>query len=288
MRFLLSLLTIVVVALPGASRAATLLPVSTEDALPISSGRTEVIVSAAYFDDQRFPNFTPKGAVDSQHLITGPQLGLRFGVADWAEIQASYEAIYVDERLTDGTSNSVYGSGDARLFTKVRLWREAGWRPSIGLRFGAKLPNADFADRLGTDETDFAIAVLASKDTGAGSVHANLGLALLGNPGPAVAGDTSFEAGGQDDVFTWAFAYASPPLAARDDLSATFVGEFAGVSGSHFDNDRVAFRGGMRLDHGSFGAFAGVSAGLDSGAEHFGVLAGVSYAFELSDVFGEE
>jgi hypothetical protein len=108
--------------------------------------------------------------------IAGPQLGFHIAVTDWVEIQATFEGLYLDEERADGTTHDTYGNGDARLWTKVRLWREREYRPIVALRFGTKLPNADKSDRLGTDETDFMIEALASKRLGAVTAHVNLGI----------------------------------------------------------------------------------------------------------------
>lgn len=270
------------------SGATTLLPLASEDAETLPAGRVEAILSAGYTRNQRFPNFTPAGALDHQDLMAAPQLGFRFGVGDWAEVQASFETLYLNERLDNGDHNEHFGAGDARLFTKVRFWRQQSWQPSLGVRFGAKLPNANFDDRLGTDETDFEITVLTSRAYSFGSFHTNLGIALLGNPGPAIAGDTSFQSGGQDDLFLWGIAYSSSPLLLGDADDAWAVRgllEFTGNAGSRFDNERAVFRAGGQLERGPWAAFMGVSCGLNSATEDVGLAAGVSYRFSLTELF---
>ena len=173
------------------ARAASLLPIRTEDARALPHGHAEAVLGIDYFKDLRFPDFTPSGSISSQDLYSLPRIGLNFGLGDWVEVQASYELLYLDETLGyGGGSDTKYGSGDARLFTKVYLLAEHDWWPAAGVRFGAKLPNANVDDRLGTDEIDFMIEALATKDLGAMTVHLNLGLALLDNPGPTAPWST--------------------------------------------------------------------------------------------------
>lgn len=281
-RLLHRVLPILVIALAVRAQAVTLLPLQTQDASPLRSGNAEIVLGVSYMHNGNFPGFVPDDALDSQHVIAGPQLGFHIAVTDWVEIQASFEGVYLDESRADGTSHDTYGNGDARLWTKVRLWREREYRPVMGLRFGAKLPNADKSDRLGTDETDFMIQALASKQLGPITAHMNLGIALLGNPGPTVgAPDRSSE--GQDDLFTYAVALGWPALqlGGSDAPVLHLFGELVGTAGSRFDNDRLALRAGLQLRSGSWSIFAGPSAGLIEESEDIGVSAGVIYAFTL-------
>ncbi|HYD48874.1 MAG TPA: hypothetical protein VEB21_11030 [Terriglobales bacterium] len=276
----------VMVSFRGAAPAATLLPLVTEEATPLPSMQVETVLAGHYSRNQRFPHFTPAGAVREQHLVTAPELHLRFGVADWVEIQASFAMLYLDEELASGDRNRKLGAGDARLFTKVRIVSQRAWRPALAARFGAKLPNADFDDRLGTDETDFEIEGLGSYDFGPVATHVNLGMALLGNPGPAIETDTSFEAGGQDDLFLWAVALTTRPYPVGSSLQLQWLVEAAGNAGSHFDNDRAAVRFGPELHLGRWLLFAGASVGLVSGSEDIGASAGVGYRWSLAELWG--
>jgi hypothetical protein len=262
------------------ARAASLLPLRSEDARALPHGHAEAIVGIDYFKDLRFPDFTPEGSISSQDLYSLPRIGLNFGLGDWAEVQASYELLYLDEELSDGSSDSTYGSGDARLFTKVYLIADRDWWPAAGIRFGTKLPNASVDDRLGTDEIDFMIEALASKDLGAATVHLNLGLALLDNPGPTAPTPNPFDSDGQDDLFTWSVAAASLPLDVGSGLSLCLLGEFTGREGSRFDSDRDVFRGGVQLGYGTWHFYAGASAGLITASENVGVTTGLIYDFQ--------
>lgn len=267
---------------------ASLLPLDTEPAAALPHGHAEAALGIGYTDDLRFPLFTPEGAIGSQDLVSLPRIALNFGLGDWAEIQASFEMLYLDEDLAGGSSDSTYGAGDARLFTKLYLLEDRGWWPAAGVRFGAKLPNASVEDRLGTDETDFHIAALASKDFGFASGHLNLGLALLGNPGPTAPTTQPFDSDGQDDLFTWSVAVVSRPIELSGDFGLTLLAEAVGQEGSRFDNDRTAVRGGVQLGFGPVRLYAGVSAGLVTASENVGASGGIICDFEPGKWFGAE
>jgi hypothetical protein len=266
--------------------AASLLPLETEEAAGLPHGRVEAALGFGYAADMRFPLFTPKGAIAEQDLFSLPRIALNFGLGDWVEIQASFEMLYLEEALVAGGSDKTYGAGDARLFTKLYLLADRGWQPAAGLRFGAKLPNASVEDRLGTDETDFHINALASKDFGFASGHINLGLALLGNPGPTAPTANPFDSDGQDDLFTWSVAITSPPLVFVADSTLTLLAEALGQEGSRFDNDRTSVRGGAQLRYGAVRLYGGVSAGLVTASENIGASVGIIYDCDPAEWFG--
>jgi len=279
----LTLLCVVFAALVAArapAQAEWLAPLTVETAETIPSGQIDLALGASYFHNRRFPPFTPPGYIDWQNLTAVPELGLRAAVGSWVEIQASYEFLDNNERTQDGHHNT-YGGGDARLFTKIYALRERTWIPAMGVRFGTKLPNANKSDRLGTDETDFFIQWLGSKHFGEFEAHANLGIALLGNPG--FKGQNS---GGQDDLFTYAVGGVSPTLgsSSSDGWGIRFLLEVAGTTGSRFHNDGDALRGGLQVMHGGLTLYAGASGGLDSAAEQYGLMGGAIYAFDVERV----
>lgn len=263
--------------LPPAAGATSLLPLVTQEAKTLPNGTAEAILSFGYFDGLWFPPFTQPGSVCCQTLVSAPSLGFNIGLGDRVEVQASYELLYLDETVLGQGSDSTYGSGDARLFTKVRLFSEEGWRPTLGLRFGTKLPNANAADHLGTDRVDWGGELLASKDFGPVAAHANLGLQIWDNPGPT---------GGQDDLFSYAVGVSSMDLGgdSTGPYSLRLVGEFAGLTGSRFGNDRSAFRGGFQIRREPLTFFGGVGAGLIRESENVSGFLGVVWTFRA---FGE-
>ncbi|MCX8070829.1 MAG: hypothetical protein N3C12_00010 [Candidatus Binatia bacterium] len=263
------------------AQQASLAPLNAYDAAILPDGRAELTVSAAYARDERFPFFTAPGALRRQDRWAVPQLGFRAGAADWVEIEAQYEAIYLDEQTTRGQTNWQYGSGDARLHTKVRVRAEDATWPALAVRFGTKLPNANKDDRLGTDETDFDLLALVSKEAGPLRLHTNLGILLLGNPGELLG--RRFGPGGQDDLFVYALAVEGP-LWGREQSGASqfqLLAELSGLAGSRFGNDRTRAAAGMRVVHGPMAFFFGATAGLDTASENFGLRFGMSYSWDL-------
>jgi hypothetical protein len=270
---------IVVMLLTSATlaRAEWLAPLTLETAQTIPSGEIDLALGVSYFRNRRFPPFTPAGFIQSQNLVAAPELGIRGAVGSMVEIQASYEFINNDEDTLDGHNNT-YGGGDARLFTKIYALRERKWIPAMGFRFGTKLPNASSSERLGTDQLDFFLQWLGSKQLGPVDVHLNLGIALLDNPG-----FNGSDGGGQDDLFTYVVGLVSPTLALNHAATwgIRFLAEAAGQTGSRFDNDANDVRVGTQVTHGGFTLYAGASAGLSGAAEDYGVMGGVLYAFEV-------
>jgi hypothetical protein len=281
--FALSLVTIVVTFAGGTrARADWLAPLTVETAETIPSGQLDLALGASYFQNARFPAFTPPGFIHHQDLTAVPQIGLRAAAGDMVEVQASYEFLDLNESTVDG-HHSVYGGGDARLFTKIYVVAERTWIPAMGVRFGTKLPNANSSKRLGTDEFDWALQWLGSKHIGAFTTYANLGIALLGNPGFDQANSR-----GQDDLFIYAVGLTSPTVGvdSAGAWSVRFLTEAAGTAGSRFNNNGDAVRAGLQLIHGGFTLYAGASAGLYSAAEKYGVMGGVIYAFEVERLVG--
>lgn len=287
------LVAVLAAGLCGPARAGSLLPLRTEDAATLPAGRAELILGASYVEDPRFPPFTGKGALESQHVVTGPEIGFRIAAGDWAEIQAAFEMIFLREKTNvadssgaaNGETHEQFGAGDARLSAKVRVLKEKRYRPAVGARFTTKLPNANRDDRLGTDETDFGIEALASKDFGLLSAHANLGILLLGNPGPML-GAPGREGTGQDDLVSYSIGAASRPLLIDGERSLRLLAEVNGVDASHFDNERSALRLGAQARQGSWVLYAGASLGLITAGEDFGLGAGLLYDLDLERLFG--
>ena len=284
----LSLVVATVVAFPGVTFAYSLLPLTTEEAQTLPNNVIEATLGMNYFHNLRYPPFTPPSIITSETLMSLPLVAFRVGVGDWAEFQASYEMLYLNETAVDGTTNNQYGGGDARIGAKLWFLREGNLWPALGLRIVTKLPNARRSDGLGTDDTDFGAAALASKTIGPLTVHINLGILLLGNSGPIFG--NSFGAGGQDDLVSYAIGIASKPLAATADGRTTLrlLGECAGQTASRFDNELSDIRVGLQMQHGRGTVYLGVSTGLVSGSEQVGVNAGFTYTFDPFKLFASD
>lgn len=273
LRIVAPLVALILITCPLVAGAASLLPlVSSQEVTTLPNGRAEAILSFGYTDGLWFPPFTQPGTVCCQTVMSLPQIGFNIGLGDRVEVQASYELLYNHETVLGQGTQTNFGSGDARLFAKVRAFSEEGWRPALGLRFGTKLPNANYADHLGTDRIDWGGEILASKEVGPVNLLANIGLQLLDNP----------TQGGQDDLFSWGVAATSNDLLEqeKDGVGLRLVTEFAGLTGSRFGNDRTAWRGGFQVRRDAFTLFGGVSAGLIRESENIGALVGVIWTFQ--------
>lgn len=272
-------LTILVLCGPAGQAQSRLLHV--RDAAVLPDGRGEFTIGLGYTRNERFPFFTAPGALRSQHRAQLPHLGFRAGAANWAEIELGYEALYLNEETIRGETNWQYGSGDARIHTKLRVRAEDDRWPAVAVRFGTKLPNANKDKRLGTDETDFDVLGMVSRRVGPLRLHVNLGLALLGNPGQLLG--TAFAAGGQDDLFVYAVALESPTWGAGEHGASQvqLLAEVQGLAGSRFGNDRSRGTFGLRLTQGDTGVFFGATVGFTTGDEDIGCFAGVTHAWDL-------
>jgi len=272
----------VLVLSPTVVSATSLLPLVTQQAQTLPDGVAEATIGLAYSGDGRFPGFIESGALRRQTVLQAPQLGFNIGVGNWAEFQASYETVYLDEQAANGQTNTQFGGGDARIFTKLHFVGETQHIPGMGIWFGTKLPDATRSSLLGTDDADFGADFVLSKDFGMFAAHANLGIFLLGNSGPVIG--NGFTAGGQDDLFNYNLALVSQPLGASE-AGATalrLMAEFTGASGSRFGNDRDAMRFGLQMNRGRGTVYLGVSAGLITASENIGASTGFIYTFEPS------
>jgi hypothetical protein len=263
---------VTLIALPLVAAAESLLPLSAQQVTTLPSGRAEAILSIGYTDALWFPPFTEPGQVSDQTLMALPTFGFNIGLGDRVEVQASYELLLLQETQLGEGDVTNYGSGDARLFTKVRAWSEDGWRPAFGLRFGAKLPNGNASDHLGTDQVDWGGELLGSKTLGPVDLLMNMGLQILDNPNGA----------GQDDLFSWGVAVTSRDLVSEESagFGLRLVAEAAGLTGSRFGNDRAALRGGFQIRRAPLTFFGGVSTGLIRESENIGGLLGVIWTFQ--------
>lgn len=79
-----------------------------------------------------------------------------------------------------GPDEHAIGPGDIRLATSARAWDRRG--PEVWLDWHVKLPNADEATGLGTDETDTRGMVLVRWSEARWHAQVGAGLEILGDP----------------------------------------------------------------------------------------------------------
>src|SRR5262245_12902340 len=124
---------VALLAIPCLAHALSLLPLATQEARTLPNGKSEAILSVGYASGLWFPPFTQPGTVCCQQIVSAPTLGFNIGLGSRVEVQASYELLLNDETILGQGHQSNYGSGDARLFTKVLVFHEDGWIPALGV-----------------------------------------------------------------------------------------------------------------------------------------------------------
>ena len=179
-------------------------PLVTEDPETVGAGRLLVEAGLDYGRSVEYPASGLEG-----DLFRFPLIGVSIGLSSIAEIQIDgglYNHLSINSREPAPLSDMVTATGDSTssvedivIGTKVRLAPETASRPSFGLRFATKLPNASNESGLGLDTTDFFASILVAKTVQRVRVVGNVGLGILGDP---TRGDQ------QNDVLTYGFSLA--------------------------------------------------------------------------------
>lgn len=271
-------LAILGVLLLGAAPAfAQQRPLVTEDPETVGAGRILLEGGVDYNRDVFFPASGLTG-----NLLRAPLIGISIGLSSIAEIQIDgglFNSLSITERNpapladmleVDGTTTS--DVEDVVLATKIRVLTEGAARPSLGIRFATKLPNASNENGLGLDTTDVSVTGLVAKTVQSIRVVGNLGLGILGDP---TRGDR------QNDVLAYGLSFARALTSATE-----VVGEVNGrahVRGGTAPpgtESRSALRFGGRYTQRLLRVDAGIVVGLTSRDPGIGVMAGATYVFD--------
>jgi hypothetical protein len=173
--------------------------------------------------------------------------------------------------MVTATGDSTSSIGDVVIGTKVRIVPEGMSRPSFGLRFATKLPNASNESGLGLDTTDFHASLLVAKTVESVRVVTNLGVGILGDP---TRGDR------QNDVLAYGVSFARAVTQAGE-----VVGEVNGWVNMRDTGvppgteSRSVARFGARYTAGALRGDAALFFGLTSRDPSFGITAGFTYVF---------
>jgi hypothetical protein len=257
-------------------------PLLTEDPETVGAGRILLEAGVDYGRDVRFPASGLQG-----HLRRAPLIGLSIGLSSIAELQIDgglrnhlrvtgrdLDAPLADVVTTEGdTTTSVE---DIVLATKIRVVPEGLARPSMGVRFATRLPNASNESGLGLDTFDFLATVLVAKTVEQVRLVGNIGLGILGDP---------VIANRQNDVLTYgvSFARAVSP-------GAEFVGEINGRANTRRGaptpgtGSRSQLRVGGRYTAGSWRGDAALVFGVTSPDPDIGIAAGITWVFQAFQV----
>ncbi len=251
-------------------------PLVTEDPETIGAGRVLVEAGVDYGRGVEYPVSGLTG-----QLLRAPLIGVSVGISSIAELQVDgglHNRLTITERVPAPLSGMVTATGDTTssvedlvVATKVRVAPETLSRPSFGLRFATKLPNASNESGLGLDTMDFVASVLVGKTVRSVRTVVNGGFGILGDP---------VEGNRQNDVVTYGVSLARALTEA-----AEVVGEVAGQVDMRGDeparptNTRGAVRLGARYTVGGWRGDAAVVLGLTSRDPGIGVAAGFTYVF---------
>ncbi len=273
--------------LPAALAAAAILsvapadaqqrPLVTEDPETIGSG---LILLEGGFDLHREVFYPLSGLTGNQ--LKFPTVGVSFGISSIAEVQIDggiYNRLTITSREPAPLSDQLDVTGDRTssvedlvIATKIRLLPETAGRPSFGVRFATRLPNASNESGLGLDTTDFFVSGLVGKTVQSIRFVGNAGLGILGDP---TRGDR------QNDVLTYGLSVAR---AVREGLEV--VGEVNGRLNTR-DGDppagtesRGQFRVGGRFTRSTVRVDAGLIVGMTSRDPKVGLTAGFTWVFK--------
>jgi hypothetical protein len=247
-------------------------PLVTEDARPLGAGEMRLALGGTYQPGHEEPVYGLHG--DLLHL---PAAEFGYGLGGVAELQVSagLRTIWISERhdaplasILDIPGDRSSAPQDIVVATKIRLLEGRGRRPALGLRLATKLPNAGNESGLGSDTTDFSLAVLATWRGPRWTLSGNLGTAIVGDPS---------QIGVQHDPTLYGLS-----LARRLSSVTEVVGEVAGhwlPSHPHRpgSEDRSEARAGLRRRMGRMRIDAALVAGLTSIDAPLGVTGGVTW-----------
>jgi len=269
--FFLPVLVVAAWIQTGALARAQQRPLTTEDPEVIGDGRLLVEAGVETGSNAWYPLSGLRG-----DRFAVP-VGLCLGIGRYAELQldTGYNWLGIDSRedapLAFRVPADITRTSDiidVTVATKLRVLAEGRRRPSIGVRFETRLPNASNESGLGLDTTDFFFSILAGKTIGSVRIVGNAGIGILGNPLVATIQSDAFR-GGLSVAYAvtravavvgevrgqkvW-FATVPPP-------GAEPLGEVR--TGVRYSRGRIRFDGGMLF-------------GFTERSPDFGVIAGMT------------
>ncbi len=234
-----------------------------------------------------------EGGVDALHevfypasglqgnLLRLPTIGVSFGISSIAELQIDgglYNRLAVKSQqdapladLLDFSGDSTHDVEDIVIATKIRVAAETPSRPSFGVRFATKLPNASNESGLGLDTTDFFASMLIGKTVQSIRLVGNVGLGILPDP---------IDGNRQNDVLTYGFSVAR---AVKQGLE--LVGEINGRANTRDHapigtESRGAMRLGGRFTKSTVRIDGGLIFGMTSRDPSIGLTVGATWVFK--------
>ncbi|MDH3251322.1 MAG: hypothetical protein OEM41_00945 [Ignavibacteria bacterium] len=240
-RFFVFVALISVTACAHAQRPVML----TEQAGTLGAGRIELGIGLEYFKKHQAP--AADFPFSELRLMVA---GSHFGVADNVDFNLDWRGGLL-AHFPAGKSG--FDWGDLMISSKLRVLKEDEDQPAVGLRSSVKLPNTSYLPyRLGSDQTDFFMHVLVSREWGNVITAANIGFGIVGDP---------LNPGRQDDLVMFSSAVILP----ISSVSSVFL-EVYGFDG-HLDyDDKVMVRFGASSTIGGlqWNAYGGIRVAGDN------------------------
>jgi len=253
-------------------------PLVTEDPETVGNGIVLLEGGIDLLRDQPYPVSGLEG-----NLLRVPVLGVSFGISSIAEIQvdgALYNRLSINQRdpsaplagMVTATGNNTTSIEDLVVATKVRVLPETPGRPSVGIRFATRLPNASNESGLGLDTTDVYLTALVGKTVQSIRVVGNVGVGILADP---TRGDR------QNDVLLYGLSLARAIAPGLE-----IVGEFNGRvdvregEAPPGTDSRGIMRIGGRYTQGTARVDLGLVLGMTSRDPSVGFTAGVTWVFK--------
>jgi hypothetical protein len=283
MRLRLDLAAIVVLFFTS-SALAQQRPLVTEDPEVIGAGRILIESGIDFAHDQHYPVSGLSG-----NLWRIPTVGFSFGISSIAELQIDgglFNHLSITDRDPNAplasaltvTGDSTHDVEDAVVGIKIRGFTETANRPSLGIRFATKLPNASNEKGLGLDTTDFFISILGAKTVQSVRIVGNVGVGILTDP--------TF-ASRQNDVLTYGMSFARALT-----TEAEIVGELNGRASTRehgplpgTESRGIMKFGGRYTPMGSTLRYdAGIFFGLTTFDPTVGFTVGATYVFNAFKV----
>ena len=255
-------------------------PLLTEDPEVVGAGRVLIEGGIDGAHDVRYPLSGLEG-----NLWRIPVLGVSVGISSIAEIQIDggpFNHLSITDRqpaplskLVTVTGNGTHDVEDIVVATKIRLLPEAARHPSVGFRFGTRLPNASNESGLGLDTTDFFATLLAAKTVESIRVVGNIGTGILADP---LAGHE------QNDVLNYGLSVARA-VTDQTEMVAEVVGRVS-VRNEAFPGTetRGLLNVGARYTRGPIRFDAALFFGLTSLDPTIGFTTGFTYVIHAFDV----
>lgn len=243
----------------------------------VPKGTMRVTLGARWQDDVELPYSGLAGDLAQLGMV---RVDVGFGSRIAVRIQGTTRQVLkidwdqsrqVPPSNVDPADDRTDDAGDFSVLTVAQIMPQRGWKPALGLRVEAKLPNTSQANGIGTNTTDVLLSVPAQSRFGRLVVNTDVGLAILTHPTNAQA---------QTDSLLYGLS-AAYELTPRWLVSGELVGRWAHNGGTIGTGNRGGVHVGVSWSKGPLAVGLIASHGYGEGGERIGGLLSVSYGFRV-------